>query len=100
MGGSSWLVNHQAPTGWSACPPDSADSACDWHGVTCDESSNVVSLELPFAGVSGEITADLFVLSDLLSLSVLNLSGNELTGELPGSGGLCDLHQLEKLDMR
>ena len=96
LNGLSWLVNHEVPAGWTTCTAEPI-SACDWYGVTCDEQGVVVGLELPFVGAAGELPADLFVQSDLLSLEVLDLHGNELTGELPSSGAICDLVYLEEV---
>ncbi|KAM7260425.1 hypothetical protein ACFE04_016166 [Oxalis oulophora] len=61
---------------WSSSSVD----CCSWEGVNCDRNGSVVKLELPFKGLTGVISPSI---SNLTSLSVLNLSYNRLSGILP-----------------
>jgi len=53
----------------------------EWHGVTINEFRNVIKLELPANGLSGEITSELKIMSG--NLEVLNLANNQLNGLFP-----------------
>ncbi len=48
---------------------------CSWHGVTCDESNNVMKLELRNNGLSGRLSTHI---GDLRSLVVVDLSDNDI----------------------
>ncbi|XP_028550161.1 receptor-like protein Cf-9 homolog isoform X5 [Dendrobium catenatum] len=52
-------------------------NCCNWEGVTCDEWSRVISLDLSNQGLDGEIPP---TIGQLTSLQVLNMSHNYLTG--------------------
>ncbi len=66
----------------------------DWHGVHTDNSGRVRWLNLSDNQLTGEIPPELRKLSNLVWL---NLSGNQLTGEIPTQ--LSDLANLEDLDL-
>eukprot|EP00546_Thalassionema_frauenfeldii_P004408 CAMPEP_0178912426 /NCGR_PEP_ID=MMETSP0786-20121207/10258_1 /TAXON_ID=186022 /ORGANISM="Thalassionema frauenfeldii, Strain CCMP 1798" /LENGTH=444 /DNA_ID=CAMNT_0020585011 /DNA_START=27 /DNA_END=1358 /DNA_ORIENTATION=+ len=57
------------------------NNECDWHGVTCDESGSVISLDLPKESLSGTIPPTIGLLSN--RLSHIDLSENFLIGSLP-----------------
>ena len=63
----------------------------EWHGVSTCRNGRVIALNLPEAGLIGEIPPEL---SDLDLLMSLVLFGNQLTGEVPQ--GLFDLPYLEE----
>ena len=73
---------------------------CRWDGVGCEDSNNgsvasrVTSLILPHKGLKG---VNLTALGRLDHLKFLDLSSNQLDGELPME--LSNLHQLEVLDL-
>ena len=66
----------------------------DWHGVTTDEDGRVATLDLSDNELTGELPADLGNLASLLSLS---LWGNDVTGKIPPELG--NLASLEWLDL-
>ena len=87
-GGANWRSNH----GWA---PDGDPCAFDrrWAGVGCTDPCQwhdgpscaygmVTALTLDYNGLAGNLS-DWHNLSALTNLTVLDLSGNELTGELP-----------------
>ncbi|CAM0872984.1 unnamed protein product [Alopecurus aequalis] len=57
-------------------------SLCSWHGVTCaTDRSRIYALRVPAAGLSGVIPPN--TLGKLVSLQVLSLRSNRLSGSLP-----------------
>ena len=66
----------------------------EWHGVTTDDNARVTELDLSDNQLSGEIPAELGSLSNLESLT---LHGNRLSGEIPLQLGR--LSNLESLDL-
>ena len=54
----------------------------EWHGIATDDSGNTTELDLSDNELSGEIPADL---CRLTKLEVLSLLGNPLTGHIPPS---------------
>lgn len=60
----------------------SASSPCTWTGVGCNNSSQVVSLDLSDRALQGTISP---LLGSLRSLSVLNLARNQFRGLCPRS---------------
>ena len=77
-----------AISGWLV--PDMAD----WPGVKTDAAGRVVELRLPGMDLSGSLSAELALLSEL---RVLDLGGNFFRGQIPGEFG--DLSRLERLDL-
>ena len=65
-----------------------------WHGVTTDSDGRVTHLDLSFNQLTGEIPAEL---GSLTSLTQLSLDVNQLTGEIPVELG--SLTNLELLDL-
>ena len=101
---------------------ENGTDCCSWSGVTCHPiSGHVIALDLPCAGIQGEITANstLFSLShmqslnlafnnfsnsqipstigDLVSLTHLNLSSSNFQGEIPPQ--ISHLYKLQSLDL-
>jgi len=101
---------------------ENGTDCCSWSGVTCHPiSGHVIALDLPCAGLQGEITANstLFGLShmqslnlafndfsnsqipstigDLVSLTHLNLSSSNFEGEIPPQ--ISHLSKLQSLDL-
>ena len=61
----------------------------EWHGVTIDDSGRVIELNLSENELSGEIPPEL---GNLTNLQGLYLSGNQLSGEIPPElGNLSEL---------
>ena len=57
-------------------------SLCSWHGVTCAEDrSHIFALRVPAAGLIGAIPPN--TLGKLVSLQVLSLRSNRLSGSIP-----------------
>ncbi|KAF0900327.1 hypothetical protein E2562_030615 [Oryza meyeriana var. granulata] len=78
----------------------SADDStpCTWKGVSCDEMSNVVSLNLSYFGLSGSLGPQVALIEHL---KVIDLSGNGISGPMPTSIGNCTkLEVLRLLDNR
>ena len=65
-----------------------------WHGVYTDDSGRVVVLDLSSNNLSGEIPSEL---GNLASLGSLQLGGNRLTSEIPTHLG--NLRELEWLNL-
>lgn len=60
---------------------------CSWHGVTCSpDRLHILALRVPGAGLIGTIPSD--TLGRLVSLQVLSLRSNRLTGSLPSDVAL------------
>lgn len=69
-------------------------SPCQWTGVTCGNSSTVVSLNLSNMNLSGVVSSELGSLKNLVNIS---LDRNNFTGELPAE--LVTLSQLQYLNV-
>lgn len=70
---------------------------CSWKGITCDFNiSGVVQLQLPAAGLSGEIPLN--TIGNLSSLRKLSLRKNSLSGKLPEDLGSCT--ELQNLNLQ
>ena len=70
------------------------EALSEWHGVTTDANGRVTRLNLSANELSGEIPAEL---GNLANLSYLNLDVNELSGEIPAELG--DLANLQELSL-
>lgn len=69
-------------------------SLCSWHGVTCSvDRSRISALRVPAAGLIGAIPPN--TLGKLVSLQVLSLRSNRLSGSLPSDiTSLPSLHSI------
>ncbi|KAJ6435911.1 hypothetical protein OIU84_001020 [Salix udensis] len=76
------------PKGWSKT---NSNGYCNWNGVNCDNSNNVISINLASEGLSGTLPSELSTLSYLQSLS---LQGNKLSGPLPSFANIASLKEL------
>lgn len=82
-GGTNWTTQ----TNWLA-----TDTPADWFGVTTDPiNGHLTRLELPFNNLSGELPSSI---TNLASINVLYLSGNQLSGTVPNLGSLTNLSHL------
>ena len=70
------------------------EALSEWHGVTTDANGRVTRLNLSANELSGEIPASL---GNLANLSYLNLDVNELSGDIPAELG--DLANLQELSL-
>ncbi|QHO52248.1 hypothetical protein HN51_021218 [Arachis hypogaea] len=73
--GNISISSTHASLNWS-----NSSDCCKWEGITCDLDLRVTHLELPFRGLFGRISPSL---TGLEGLSYLNLSHNQLSGNLP-----------------
>ncbi len=83
--GANWTDN----TNWMSDRPIG-----EWHGVTTDNRSNVIKLELDDNNLNGRIPPELGGIS---LLKYLSLSGNQLSGDIPPELG--DLSELGSLNL-
>ncbi|KAK8980226.1 hypothetical protein V6N11_061440 [Hibiscus sabdariffa] len=60
---------------------DSSASYCQWHGVTCNNLSHVDKLDLSAKNLSGKLVSSSIL--HLPFIQTLNLSNNQLYGEIP-----------------
>ncbi|KAL6839026.1 hypothetical protein ACP4OV_031080 [Aristida adscensionis] len=72
-------------------------SYCSWEGITCGKRHHgrVVALDLRSQGLRGTISPEI---GNITFLRLLNLSHNNLQGEIPASIG--SLRRLQRLDLR
>ena len=54
---------------------DECGSYCDWHGVTCDDTSHIKELNLTSNGLSGRLSESI---GNLSYIKVLDLSDNDM----------------------
>jgi len=73
-GGEYWLDN----TGWTT-----DQDLCSWFGITCDEESYVIEINLPSNNVKGDFPAN--SLSSFYNLQRLDLCDNSLHGTMAGT---------------
>jgi Leucine-rich repeat (LRR) protein len=76
------------PKGWSTT---NSNDYCNWNGVKCDSSNNVISINLATQSLSGILPSELSTLSQLQSLS---LQENKLSGALPSLANLASLREI------
>lgn len=76
LGGPNWTNK----SGWEDGASGNDCDYCNWPGVTCDASENIVQLSLLNNNLSGIMNNSLDQLSDLF---YLNLSNNNISGVLP-----------------
>ncbi|CAH2033972.1 unnamed protein product, partial [Thlaspi arvense] len=63
-------------------------SPCAWTGVGCDSGLRVTRIQIGNSGLSGTLPPDL---KNLTSLTIFEVMGNKLTGEIPSLSGLSSL---------
>ncbi|CAH8298610.1 unnamed protein product [Eruca vesicaria subsp. sativa] len=68
---------------------------CKWSGLQCDTSNRITRIQIGNKGISGTLTSDLNTLS---SLTVFEVMGNALTGEIPSLSGLTALETINAHD--
>jgi len=71
-----------------------SSSMCEWHGVVCNNSSDVVGLDLSWNGLEGSLPSEIGMLTHL---EFLYLFDNELNSHLPSEIGL--LSSLKHLNL-
>ncbi|KAF8107970.1 hypothetical protein N665_0116s0167 [Sinapis alba] len=79
------------PKGFSWTGPD----PCKWSGLQCDSSKRITRIQIGNKGISGTLTSDLNTLS---SLTVFEVMGNKLTGDIPSLAGLTALETINAHD--
>jgi hypothetical protein len=75
----------------------SSDVCSTWKGITCDDSGNVVGINLQDEGLTGQIPLDEGLWTSLDTLKNFNVAGNRLTGFIPPQMSV--LSNLEYLSM-
>ncbi|XP_064961822.1 LRR receptor kinase SERK2-like isoform X6 [Musa acuminata AAA Group] len=78
---SAWAMNQVTP--------------CIWNNVQCDSDNNVIRVMLPSMGFKGTLSP---IVGELVYLEVLELSGNNITGNIPGELG--NLSRLTSLKLQ
>ncbi|KAF5744211.1 leucine-rich repeat transmembrane protein kinase [Tripterygium wilfordii] len=72
-------------------PWKESESPCNFFGVVCDDTGNVIEISVVEKNISGEISPSILVLK---SLTVLELSGNRMFGVIPDLSALKSLKKL------
>ena len=70
--------------GWVCLDDTPLTTPCSWSGMKCDDSDQIISLQLSSVGLSGSIPNAIMKLTALTSLSI---ASNLLTGAIPESVG-------------
>ncbi|KAL3139326.1 hypothetical protein ABBQ38_003661 [Trebouxia sp. C0009 RCD-2024] len=79
---------------WQAGAPN----ACSFSGVTCNSAQEVTELNLAGKDLGGSLPQDASAYTPLTTLTLLDLSTNQLTGSLPPLGSLTALQTLELME--
>ncbi|CAA7033121.1 unnamed protein product [Microthlaspi erraticum] len=83
---------HNSLTTWTSSPSSSSVDVCNWFGVKCNnESTRVIELDISGQDLRGEISPSI---ASLTALTVLDLSRNFFTGQIPPEIG--SLHKTLK----
>jgi hypothetical protein len=88
-GGTAWTTN----TGWDFSGSGPNGSECGWYGITCDTTPHITEIDLQ----NNNLTGALPDLSAFSQLTLLNVIGGNLTGQLPQS--LRNLPNLTSVDV-
>ena len=86
-------VHSAGKSGWLCKNGKPVESVCSWEGVTCVNGA-VTEIHLPGDGIRGTLPSSL---AKVLSLSVIELTNNQLTGSLPQA--YCDASQLQSFQV-
>ncbi|GLT48195.1 hypothetical protein SLA2020_218350 [Shorea laevis] len=76
----SFMAKINDPSSFLSDWNTSSATFCLWHGITCDNSSHVTSVDLSGQNFSGEVSSSIF---QLPYVKTINLSNNQLFGEIP-----------------
>ncbi|XP_058113228.1 MDIS1-interacting receptor like kinase 2-like isoform X2 [Magnolia sinica] len=81
------LLQRQALSSWSLLPIANASttqdsSPCNWTGISCNSAGRVTEISLQDAGLQGSIPSSF---KEMISLSSIDFSYNDLEGPLPDS---------------
>jgi len=82
LGGPDWEKNDE----WME-----NDLYCNWYGITCDDSGDIVEIVLSENNLVGDVPTALF---DISTLATLNLKANALSFDMDGMERLTNLHTL------
>lgn len=77
---------------WEVSKFLTADTECDWEGITCNDSGDVTSIVVTETGLMGVVPPELAMLDHL---TTLDLRGNRLEGEVPED--LCFVETIETM---
>jgi Leucine-rich repeat (LRR) protein len=90
-GGEHWSIPKRQPSS-SYLSKDVGE--CQWNGITCDDSDNVIEFHLDESNITGTLPIEL---ASLKFLRELNIDANKLSGPMPSWLG--QWKKLEVLDM-
>lgn len=87
----SWVIT--TPSNLSSSK--ASTNPCQWYGITCNNGSNVIEINLAYTGLNG--TLENLDFASFPNLLRLDLKVNNLNGSIPPSIGL--LNKLQYLDL-
>ncbi|KAM1507457.1 hypothetical protein TB2_016530 [Malus domestica] len=73
----------------------SANTLCNWHGITCNDNNNIKAIELTGRNISGKLSSSIFHLSHI---ETIDLSNNQLSGQLPNDMFISGSNSLRRLN--
>jgi len=87
--GDQWNNND----GWASTIDGSNCDVCRWYGITCDQSNNIIEIDLSFNNLVGQIPASVGSITTLRKFDVFS---NTLSGTMPNIwGGTLALEYLD-----